>query len=153
MAAPRWARGSTSRWRRWWPRAFGIGLDAIKITATTTGKVPNTSATAASSGSDLNGMAALDACETIKARLVAFAAEALAGAAGAKSPSCRAVRIGAREIAFKELIAAAYMARVQLSAAGFYATPKIHWDRKAGRGHPFYYFAYGAARPRSRSTR
>ena len=126
-------------------QAFGIGLDAVKITATTTGKVPNTSATAASSGSDLNGMAALDACEAIKARLVAFAArhwqvppEAIAFLPGR-------VRIGAREISFKELAGAAYMARIQLSATGFYATPKIHWDRKAGRGHPFYYFAYGAA--------
>lgn len=126
-------------------QAFGIGLEAVKITATTTGKVPNTSATAASSGSDLNGMAALDACETIKQRLVAFAArhwqerpEDIAFLPGR-------VRIGAREIAFRELVAAAYMARVQLSATGFYATPKIHWDRKAGRGHPFYYFAYGAA--------
>lgn len=126
-------------------QAFGIGLDQVKITATTTGKVPNTSATAASSGSDLNGMAALDACETIKARLVAFAAkhwrerpEDIAFLPGR-------VRIGAREIGFPELIGAAYMGRVQLSATGFYATPKIHWDRKRGRGHPFYYFAYGAA--------
>ncbi|SFD15444.1 xanthine dehydrogenase large subunit [Bosea sp. CRIB-10] len=126
-------------------QAFGIGLGDIKITATTTGKVPNTSATAASSGSDLNGMAALDACETIKQRLVAFAArhwqekpEAIAFLPGR-------VQVGAREIGFAELIKAAYMARVQLSATGFYATPKIHWDRKAGRGHPFYYFAYGAA--------
>jgi xanthine dehydrogenase large subunit len=126
-------------------QAFGIGLDQVKITATTTGKVPNTSATAASSGSDLNGMAALDACETIKKRLTEFAgkhwqveAEDIAFLPGR-------VKIGAREIAFKDLIAAAYMARVQLSATGFYATPKIHWDRKAGRGHPFYYFAYGAA--------
>ncbi|MGE7472866.1 xanthine dehydrogenase molybdopterin binding subunit [Bosea sp. NPDC003192] len=126
-------------------QAFGIGLGEIKITATTTGKVPNTSATAASSGSDLNGMAALDACETIKARLTAFAAkhwqekpEAIAFLPGR-------VQVGAREIGFVELVKAAYMARVQLSATGFYATPKIHWDRKAGRGHPFYYFAYGAA--------
>jgi len=126
-------------------QAFGIGLDRVKITATTTGKVPNTSATAASSGSDLNGMAALDACETIKARLVAFAArhwqerpEDIAFRQGF-------VQVGAREIAFAELVKAAYMGRVQLSATGFYATPKIHWDRKAGRGHPFYYFAYGAA--------
>jgi len=125
--------------------AFGIGLDQVKITATTTGKVPNTSATAASSGSDLNGMAALDACETIKKRLTAFAAkhwqivpEDIAFLPGR-------VKIGACEIAFKELVAAAYMARIQLSSTGFYATPKIHWDRKAGRGHPFYYFAYGAA--------
>jgi len=126
-------------------QAFGIGLGEIKITATTTGKVPNTSATAASSGSDLNGMAVLDACETIKQRLVAFACkhwqekpEAIAFLPGR-------VQVGAREIGFVELVKAAYMARIQLSATGFYATPKIHWNRKAGRGHPFYYFAYGAA--------
>ncbi|MBN9471624.1 MAG: xanthine dehydrogenase molybdopterin binding subunit [Bosea sp.] len=126
-------------------QAFGIGLDKIRITATTTGKVPNTSATAASSGSDLNGMAALDACETIKQRLVAFAAERWQEAPEAIVFLPGRVQIGAREIAFVELVKAAYMARVQLSATGFYATPKIHWDRKAGRGHPFYYFAYGAA--------
>lgn len=126
-------------------QAFGIGLDRIRITATTTGKVPNTSATAASSGSDLNGMAALDACETIKQRLVAFAAERWQEAPEAIAFLPGRVRIGAHEIAFVELVKAAYMARVQLSATGFYATPKIHWDRKAGRGHPFYYFAYGAA--------
>lgn len=126
-------------------QAFGIGLEQVKITATTTGKVPNTSATAASSGSDLNGMAALDACETIKARLVAFAAAKwnVLPADIAFLPG--RVRVGAEEIGFRELVGAAYMGRVQLSATGFYATPKIHWDRKAGRGHPFYYFAYGAA--------
>ncbi|WP_439497349.1 xanthine dehydrogenase molybdopterin binding subunit [Bosea sp. (in: a-proteobacteria)] len=126
-------------------QAFGIGLDEVKITATTTGKVPNTSATAASSGSDLNGMAALDACETIKARLTAFAARHWEERPDAIAFLPGRVRIGAREIGFRELVQAAYMARVQLSATGFYATPKIHWDRKAGRGHPFYYFAYGAA--------
>ncbi|WP_051987730.1 xanthine dehydrogenase molybdopterin binding subunit [Bosea sp. UNC402CLCol] len=126
-------------------QAFGIGLDQVKITATTTGKVPNTSATAASSGSDLNGMAALDACETIKKRLREFAAKHWQVEAEDIAFLPGRVKIGAREIAFKDLIAAAYMARVQLSATGFYATPKIHWDRKAGRGHPFYYFAYGAA--------
>ena len=125
--------------------AFGIGLDQIKITATTTGKVPNTSATAASSGSDLNGMAALDACETIKQRLTEFAAKHWQIEAVDIVFLPGRVKVGAREITFKELVAAAYMARVQLSATGFYATPKIHWDRKAGRGHPFYYFAYGAA--------
>ncbi|MGN6098357.1 MAG: xanthine dehydrogenase molybdopterin binding subunit [Bosea sp. (in: a-proteobacteria)] len=125
--------------------AFGIGLDQVKITATTTGKVPNTSATAASSGSDLNGMAALDACETIKKRLAEFAAKHWQERPEDISFQQGRVKVGAREIGFKELIAAAYMARVQLSATGFYATPKIHWDRKVGRGHPFYYFAYGAA--------
>ena len=126
-------------------QAFGIDLSQVKITATTTGKVPNTSATAASSGSDLNGMAALDACETIKARLAAFAAKHWQERPEAVAFLPGRVRVGAREIGFRELVAAAYMARVQLSATGFYATPKIHWDREAGRGHPFYYFAYGAA--------
>ncbi|MBX9875605.1 MAG: xanthine dehydrogenase molybdopterin binding subunit [Beijerinckiaceae bacterium] len=125
--------------------AFGIGLDLVKITATTTGKVPNTSATAASSGSDLNGMAALDACETIKARLTEFAARHWQESPEAIVFLPGFVQIGAREIAFADLVKAAYMGRVQLSATGFYATPKIHWDRKAGRGQPFYYFAYGAA--------
>ncbi len=125
--------------------AFGIGLDLVKITATTTGKVPNTSATAASSGSDLNGMAALDACETIKARLTDFAARHWQESPEAIVFRPGFVQIGAREIAFADLVKAAYMGRVQLSATGFYATPKIHWDRKAGRGQPFYYFAYGAA--------
>ncbi|MGO4738103.1 xanthine dehydrogenase molybdopterin binding subunit [Bosea sp. 2KB_26] len=126
-------------------QAFGIGLNRIKITATTTGKVPNTSATAASSGSDLNGMAALDACETIKARLVAFASKRWEVATEEIAFLPGRIRIGTQEMSFDEFVAAAYMARVQLSATGFYATPKIHWDRKAGRGHPFYYFAYGAA--------
>ena len=126
-------------------QAFGIGLGSVRITATTTGKVPNTSATAASSGSDLNGMAALDACETIKARLIAFAARHWQEEPEAIAFRNGHVQVGAREIGFAELVKAAYMARVQLSATGFYATPKIHWDRKAGRGHPFYYFAYGAA--------
>jgi xanthine dehydrogenase large subunit len=125
--------------------AFGIGLDQVKITATTTGKVPNTSATAASSGSDLNGMAALDACETIKARLTEFAARRWQESPEAIVFRPGFVQVGAREIAFVDLVKAAYMGRVQLSATGFYATPKIHWDRKAGRGQPFYYFAYGAA--------
>jgi xanthine dehydrogenase large subunit len=126
-------------------QAFGIDLDRVKITATTTGKVPNTSATAASSGSDLNGMAALDACETIKARLTEFAARHWQESPEAIVFRPGVVQVGAREIAFADLVKAAYMARVQLSATGFYATPKIHWDRKAGRGQPFYYFAYGAA--------
>ena len=84
-----------------------------------------------------NGMAALDACETIKARLIAFAAERWQEAPEAIAFLPGRVRIGAREIAFVELVKAAYMARVQRSATGFYTTPKIHRDRKAGRGHPY----------------
>jgi xanthine dehydrogenase large subunit len=124
---------------------FQLGLDRVKITATTTGKVPNTSATAASSGSDLNGMAAQAAARMIKERLVAFLAEEWAVPAEDILFESGFVRAGNRSMSFEELVQAAYMARVQLSAAGFYKTPKIHWDRKSGRGHPFYYFAYGAA--------
>ncbi|TCP38900.1 xanthine dehydrogenase molybdopterin binding subunit [Rhodovulum marinum] len=125
--------------------AFQVDIGRIRITKTTTEKVPNTSATAASSGSDLNGMAALDACEQIKARLVAFAAESRGVAPEDVRFAPNEVRIGGEAVPFDRLVHEAYMARVHLSAAGFYKTPKIHWDRAAGRGHPFYYFAYGAA--------
>ena len=125
--------------------AFGLDLSRIKITATTTEKVPNTSATAASSGSDLNGMAALDAAEQIKARLAEFAAERWQTTPDAVRFAPGGVQVGAEVIAFADLVRAAYMARVQLSAAGFYKTPDIHWDRATGKGRPFYYYAYGAA--------
>ena len=124
---------------------FQIDIDQVKITATTTGKVPNTSATAASSGADLNGMAAQDAARQIKARLVNFAADKYQVPAEQIVFLPNRVRIGNQEIAFTDLVKAAYFARVQLSAAGFYKTPKIHWDRDKGEGHPFYYFAYGAS--------
>jgi xanthine dehydrogenase large subunit len=125
--------------------AFQVDFERIKITKTTTEKVPNTSATAASSGTDLNGMAALDAVEQIKARLVAFAAERWQVAPETVSFAPNRVRIGAESLSFDAFIKAAYMARVQLSAAGFYKTPDIHWDRDKGQGRPFYYYAYGAA--------
>jgi len=124
---------------------FQIDRDRVKITATTTGKVPNTSATAASSGSDLNGMAAQDAARTIKARLVAFVAGKWGVPVEAVTLEPGRLRAEAKSISFEEAVREAHMARIQLSATGFYKTPKIHWDRKAGRGHPFYYFAYGAA--------
>jgi xanthine dehydrogenase large subunit len=124
---------------------FQVGLDRIKITATTTGKVPNTSATAASSGSDLNGMAAIDAARQIKARLVAHASRMYEVSEADVAFEPGGVRCGQQFVPFDELVASAYMSRVHLSAAGFYKTPKIHWDRATGRGHPFYYFAYGAA--------
>jgi xanthine dehydrogenase large subunit len=122
-----------------------IDLDRVKITATTTAKVPNTSPTAASSGSDLNAMAAQNAARQIKERLIAFAAETYHVPAEQVTFLPNRVRIGANEITFNDLVKKAYMARVQLSAAGFYKTPKIHWDRAKGRGHAFYYYAYGAA--------
>lgn len=125
--------------------SFQVDIDRVKITATTTAKVPNTSATAASSGSDLNGMAAYDAARQIKERLVAFAAEKWDVGSADVAFLPNRVRVGEIEIPFPDFIKQAYFARVQLSAAGFYKTPKIHWDRKAGRGTPFYYFAYGAS--------
>ncbi|WBU65639.1 xanthine dehydrogenase molybdopterin binding subunit [Paracoccus aerodenitrificans] len=125
--------------------ALQVDFDRIKITRTTTEKVPNTSATAASSGSDLNGMAALNAAEQLKERLIAFAAEKWKIDRSRISFQPNTVRIGDEVISFDELVRQAYMARVHLSAAGFYKTPKIHWDRAAGKGRPFYYFAYGAA--------
>ncbi len=124
---------------------FQIDLNRVRITATTTAKVPNTAPTAASSGADLNGMAAQDAARQIKKRLADFAAERYGVPREQIVFLPNRVRVGNQEIAFDELVRQAYVARVQLSAAGFYKTPKIHWDRSKGRGHAFYYYAYGAA--------
>ncbi len=124
---------------------FQVDVARVKITATHTGKVPNTSATAASSGSDLNGMAAKNAAETIKARLVAFLAKREKVSEFAVQFVPGHVQAGAKSFAFDNVARDAHMARVSLSSTGFYATPKVEWDRAAGRGRPFFYFAYGAA--------
>jgi len=124
---------------------FQCDLSNVRITATATDKVANTSATAASSGSDLNGMAALDACQQIIGRLVQFAKERYGVGKSKFSLEPGYVKLGRKRIPFAEFIDAAYMHRVQLSATGFYKTPEIHWDRAKGKGKPFYYFAYGAA--------
>jgi xanthine dehydrogenase large subunit len=108
---------------------FGVPLEAVKVSATRTDKVPNTSATAASSGSDLNGMAAKNAAEAIRDRLDAFAATEPDSASWA----------------FPELCRRAHLARISLAATGYYATPDIRYDRASHRGRPFLYFAYGAA--------
>ncbi len=124
---------------------FGIDLDFVRITATTTAKVPNTSATAASSGTDLNGMAARAAAAAIKARLVAFAAETWEVPADWVTFRDNQVIAGNNAIPFPDLVRQAYLARVSLSSTGFYRTPDIHWDAKKATGRPFYYFSYGAA--------
>lgn len=124
---------------------FQIDLDRVKITATTTAKVPNTAPTAASSGADLNGMAAQDAARQIRKRLTDFAADKYQVPVDQVVFLPNRVRIGNQEISFNELVKQAFLNRIQLSAAGFYKTPKIHWDRSKGRGHAFYYYAYGAA--------
>jgi len=124
---------------------FGVDGDRVKITATTTAKVPNTSATAASSGSDINGMAAKNAAGTIKQRLVDFAAEAYDVAADQIEFRDNRVFIGNQSVPFAELIRTAYFARISLSSTGFYRTPKIHWDARTGQGRPFFYFSYGVS--------
>ena len=125
--------------------AFGVTVDQVKIAATNTGKVPNTSATAASSGTDLNGMAALDAANQIKARMEAHAARIYEVEPKDVRWEFGGIRAGQQFVPFGELATSCWMNRVQLSAAGFYSTPKIHWNRATGIGRPFYYFAYGAA--------
>ena len=124
---------------------FGVSLDTVKITATHTGKVPNTGPTAASSGTDLNGMAAKIAAETIRGRLVAFAAERYQIEPAEIVFADNRVQLGERSMTLGELAREAHLARIQLSAAGFYATPNITWDRPSASGRPFFYFAYGAA--------
>jgi xanthine dehydrogenase large subunit len=128
---------------------LGVAFDAVRVTATDTQKVANTSATAASTGSDLNGKAAQDAARRIRERLATFAAERWGGtpadvrfANGAVEVAAPGTRI---TMGFRELIAEAYMARVQLWSDGFYATPGLHWDKDTCQGKPFFYFAYGAA--------
>ncbi|MEC7496057.1 MAG: xanthine dehydrogenase molybdopterin binding subunit [Pseudomonadota bacterium] len=124
---------------------FQVGFETVKITATTTGKVPNTSATAASSGTDLNGMAAQAAARTIKGRMRAHLAELHQCNPDSVTFTNGRVRAGAAEMSFAEAAKTCYLGRVSLSSTGFYATPKIHWDKARSRGRPFYYYAYGAA--------
>lgn len=124
---------------------FQIDLDRIKISATATDKVPNTSATAASSGSDINGMAARAAARTIKKRLAKFASETYGCAVEDVVFHNNQVFAGATRVEFSELVKAAYLARVSLSSTGYYRTPKIHYDKSKQKGRPFFYYAYGAA--------
>jgi xanthine dehydrogenase large subunit len=124
---------------------LGVPLATVRVSASDTSKVPNASATAASAGTDLNGMAARDAARKLRARLVAFAAGTFGCDPAAVTIRAGMVTGGERTLPFAELARLAYTARISLSATGFYATPKIHYDRATLSGRPFYYFAYGAA--------
>jgi xanthine dehydrogenase molybdopterin-binding subunit B len=135
-------------------RELGLTIDRVRVMATRTDKVPNTSATAASCGTDLNGAAVKDACDTLRARLLPFAAEMLSEKVGSAVPADRIVfnenmvidpENPAAGFPFAELLQRAYFARTSLSATGFYRTPDIYYDRDTGRGKPFHYFAVGAA--------
>ncbi|HEY1394044.1 MAG TPA: xanthine dehydrogenase molybdopterin binding subunit, partial [Methylibium sp.] len=124
---------------------LGVSFETVRVTATDTQKVANTSATAASTGSDLNGKAAQDAARQIRERLTAFAALRHGGQAKDVRFANDVVTVNGKQIPFPEFARSAYEARVQLWSDGFYATPGLHWDRDKLQGRPFYYFAYGAA--------
>jgi xanthine dehydrogenase large subunit len=122
-----------------------VDLERVHVTATSTGKVPNTSPTAASSGTDLNGEAARDACRTLKQRL----AQHLAQAHGVNWQEVQfeknQIRAGSKSFSFTQVVRDAFHARVPLSATGYWRTPGLHFDRERWQGNPFFYFAYGAA--------
>jgi xanthine dehydrogenase large subunit len=122
---------------------FQIDLDRVQITGTTTGKVPNSSATAASAGADLNGMAAFAAARTIKNRLIEFCAGHFNVPAETVVFHDGQVRVGNRDHDFAAIAKLAYVNRISLSATGFYKTPKISWNPTEGRGRPFFYYTYG----------
>ena len=124
---------------------LGISLHYVRCTATDTSKVANTSATAASTGSDLNGKAGQDAARQIKTRLAQFASTAFGGNCNDVVFANDMVTANGNALPFPELVLRANHARVQLWSDGFYATPKLHWDRNTLTGRPFFYFAYGAA--------
>lgn len=124
---------------------FGIDLDQVKISATTTDKVPNTGPTAASSGSDLNGMAAKVAADQIKDRMRAFVAERFQAREDDVVFADNKVSVGDSSISFSDLASDMHLERISLSASGYYRTPKVSWDRVELKGRPFFYFAYGAA--------
>ena len=127
--------------------AAELGIDVAKVrsTATHTGKVANTSATAASTGSDLNGKAAQDAASQIRERLATFAADKYGGDPYNVEFADNHVITNGKRIAFADIVKQAYENRVQLWSDGFYKTPGLHWNRETMQGHPFYYYAYGAA--------
>jgi xanthine dehydrogenase large subunit len=124
---------------------LGVSFETVRATATDTTKVANTSATAASTGADLNGKAAQDAARQIRERLAAFAAQRHGGEARDVRFANDVCHVNGHAIPFPDLARAAYEERVQLWSDGFYATPGLHWDRVKLQGRPFFYFAYGAA--------
>jgi xanthine dehydrogenase large subunit len=127
---------------------LGLPLSAVRIMPTRTDKIPNTSATAASSGSDLNGAAVRAACETLRERLAEVAARRLATHPAEivfAEGRVHAFQAPQDSVAFAEIVAQAYLERISLSATGFYRTPNIWFDRQTGTGKPFHYYAYGAA--------
>ena len=128
--------------------SLGVPLESLRVMATRTDKIPNTSATAASSGSDLNGAAIKAACETLKERLRDVAARhfsVLASEIAIEHGRVFPIAHPDLALGFGEIVQQAYLQRIPLFATGYYKTPNIHFDRETGKGKPFHYFAYGAA--------
>ena len=138
-------QGLHTKIRRIAAESLGLTLEAIRVMPTNTSKVPNTSATAASASTDLNGAAVLDACKQIRERLVPVAASLLGCADPEVSFRQGIASGGANSLPFDKVVEAAYRQRIQLFAHGFYRTPEIYFDPKTATGKPFHYFAYGAA--------
>ncbi len=134
-------------------RELGVAVDAVRVMPTSTDKVPNTSATAASCGTDLNGMAVKNACEILRARLAPVAAKLLSQKLQREVANEEVIfrddlvhaKSATDSLKFSEVVTQAYFQRISLSSTGYYRTPEIHYDRAAGRGKPFHYFAVGAA--------
>jgi xanthine dehydrogenase large subunit len=124
---------------------FGLPVEDVRLSSTDTSRVPNTSATAASSGTDLNGKAAQAACQAIRRRIAGFVAERLGVSEDAVIFTAGMVSAPGFDASFAAVVADAYRARIQLWDAGFYKTPKIHYDQATMQGRPFYYFSYGAS--------
>ena len=124
---------------------LGLNFSRVKVSATRTDKVPNTSASAASSTTDLNGAAALNAISKIKMNLSAYIKRKYKIKNGEGIYENGIVKFKGKSFKFNSLIKEAYLNRVSLSSSGFYATPKIHFDKKTFKGRPFLYFCYGAA--------
>ena len=123
---------------------FGVEIERVKVSATSTAKVPNTSPTAASSGSDLNGMAAREACLRIKQNMSEFALEHFDLSIGELKFQDSCVLLGKKKITFDDFVSLSYLNRVELFSNGFYKTPKIYFDAFKQKGRPFYYYSYGA---------
>jgi xanthine dehydrogenase large subunit len=126
-------------------QTLGLPLEVVRVMSTRTDKVPNTSATAASAGTDLNGAAVADACAQLVARLRPVAAGLLGCEPANVTFEGGLVSGGGKQMPFRAVCEAAYHQRIPLFAQGYYRTPNIYFDAKAGRGRPFHYYAFGAA--------
>ena len=142
-------------------KELGVSLGKVRVMPTSTDKVPNTSATAASCGTDLNGMAVKNACDILRARLAPVAAIIISVKLGREVPPEKILfaedfvfsnEAADTKLKFQEVVTAAYIQRIGLSSTGYYRTPEIHYDRAKGQGKPFHYFAVGAAVKPSTST-